>query len=344
MSKVSVNIVSWNSMRHLPETLASIDAQTFKDLSLMVIDNASSDDVLDHVRSQYPKAMILRNTHNMGFSHAHNQGIAHVKAHCDDPENTYVLVTNPDVVLERDYIAILVDQMSHRPDVGSACGKILKLFEGEGEFGQGVRSGRFDSTGLRITRGRRVADRASGENDDGDYDRTEEVFGVSGALAMYRVSALDDVAWRGEYFDEDFFAYKEDIDLAWRLRLRGWQALYVPRAVAHHYRTASIKERASKLETAFNPHRQIKKHINFYSYRNHLLTLVKNEHFLNLLRDMPRIGWYEFQKFAFVALFEQRTFKGLADFFRNLPRAVEKRHMIMSRSTVGSGEIRKWFK
>ncbi|MBI4457436.1 glycosyltransferase family 2 protein [Candidatus Uhrbacteria bacterium] len=342
MAHVAVNIVAWNSMRHLPETLASIAAQTHKDLSLMIIDNASSDDVLDFVRSEYPQAMILRNTQNTGFSRAHNQGIAHVRAHCQDPENTYVLVTNPDIVLEPNYVEVLVSEMSRRSDVGSGGGKILKLYPNQDELGQGLRSGRFDSTGLKVTRGRRVADRAAGEEDAGAHDRTEEVFGVSGALAMYRVSALDDVALNGEYFDEDFFAYKEDVDIAWRLRLRGWKSLYVPGAVAHHYRTAAGRDRASKLETAFNPRRRLR-HVNFYSYRNHLLTLVKNEHVGNFLRDMPRIGWYEFQKFAFVACLEQRTMKGLVDFFRRLPRAYEKRRLIMSRATVRPGEIRKWF-
>ncbi len=72
--------------------------------------------------------------------------------------------------------------------------------------------------------------------DNGQYAEAERVFGLSGALVMYRATALQAVRFEDEFFDHDFFAYKEDVDLAWRLQHLGWDAWYEPRAIAHHYR------------------------------------------------------------------------------------------------------------
>lgn len=343
MPKVYVQIVSWNSMKHLPETLASIAAQTFTDFSLIIIDNASTDGVVNFVQTTYPKAMVLRNTQNYGFSRAHNQGITHIRAHHKgDPAEAYVLVTNPDVVLEPDYLEKLVDQVDRRPEVGSACGKLLRVVARlDGESVEGDRTNIIDSAGLMVMKSRRAVDRGAGETDeDARFGKTEEVFGVSGALALYRLSALDDVAYDGQYFDEDFFVYKEDVDLAWRLRLRGWASLYVPRAAAFHYRTAYGKQHKTLFETMFG--RQSKA-INYYSYRNHLLTLAKNDHLRNILIDMPRIGWYEMQKFGFALLFERATLKGFTDFVAWVPKFAAKRRAMLSNARVRPGEIRKWF-
>src|SRR5690606_29109153 len=88
----------------------------------------------------------------------------------------------------------------------------------------------LDTTGHVAFRTRLFRNRGEGQPDDGAYDRPDEVFGVSGALALYRLAALDDVALDGQVYDEDLFAYWEDVDLDWRLQLRGWQAWYEPGA------------------------------------------------------------------------------------------------------------------
>src|SRR5512141_457663 len=128
MSHVAITIVTWNSMKYLPEALASIAGQTFKDRTLLIIDNASTDGVVEFVRERYPDAVILRNSKNLGFARAHNQGIAYAKAHLQPEDGElFVMVTNPDVVLEPDYIEQLMDQMVRRSEAGSAAGKLLKL-------------------------------------------------------------------------------------------------------------------------------------------------------------------------------------------------------------------------
>lgn len=342
---VAITIVTWNSMRYLPEALASIEAQTFRDWTLVIVDNASSDGIEDFVRANFPRATFIRNTKNLGFAHGHNQAIAYAKSRLARPgEELFVMATNPDIILEPDYLATLVDAVARRAEVGSACGKLLKVRErGEGELREGERTSIIDTTGIKPYKNRRIVERGAGESDDATrYAKTEEVFGVSGAIGLYRMAALEDVAYKQEYFDEDFFVYKEDVDLAWRLRLRGWAALYVPRAVAYHYRAAYGRDQASFLEV-IRGRRGRSKVVNFYSYRNHLLLLLKNDQLANALLDMPRVAWYELRKFLYVLIAEPSTLRAIPSYFRLLPRMLKKRGAIMRGATVKAKDMRKWF-
>src|SRR4030095_12141583 len=101
----------------------------------------------------------------------------------------------------------------------------------------------LDSTGIIMLREQRHLDRGAGETDNGQYENPEDIFGPSGAAALYRRATLDDVAINGQYFDEDFFAFREDADLAWRCRLLGWNSIYVPAAVALHRRRVTPERR-----------------------------------------------------------------------------------------------------
>ncbi|KPJ85102.1 hypothetical protein AMJ57_04365 [Parcubacteria bacterium SG8_24] len=345
MAKAAITIVTWNSMKHLPETLASVFAQTHEDRTVLIVDNASSDGTIGFVRERYPQAVILRNSKNLGFARAHNQGITYARTHLAVPgEELYVMVTNPDLILDPGYLETLIRALESRLDAGSAGGKLLRAFiKGEGELREPVLSGTFDSTGMRLARSRRTVERGAGEHDDGSvFGRTEEVFGVTGAAALYRLRALQDVAYRDEYFDEDFFAYKEDVDLAWRLRLRGWEALYVPAARAYHYRTAYGADRSSFRETVRN-RRHRSGLVRRLSYRNHLLMLLKNEHLINLLLHLPLILWYELRKLVYLAVFEPRTLVAWGELFRLLPRMIAKRRLAMARAEVDARSIRRWF-
>ncbi len=345
MSNVVITIVTWNSMRYLPEALASIEAQTFRDWTLLIVDNASTDGVVEYVRANHPRAMIIRNTQNLGFCRAHNQAIAYAKAQLvREGQEPFLLVTNPDIILEPDYLATLLDSVERRPEVGAAGGKLLKVRErGEGALREGERTTVIDTTGMKVYKSRRFVERGAGESDDqGRYAKTEEVFGLSGALALYRLAALEDIAYDGQHFDEDFFVYKEDADVAWRLRLRGWAALYVPRAKAYHYRAAYGRDRAGFLEV-IRGRRGRSKVVNYFSYRNHLLLLVKNEQIGNFLLDMPRIVWYELRKFLYVLFAEPSTLRAVPSFLGLLPRMLRKRRAAMRGARVKAKDLRKWF-
>jgi GT2 family glycosyltransferase len=268
----------------------------------------------------------------------------HLKPSGGDP---LVLVTNQDVILEPEFLGNLVREIDRRPSAGSAGGRILRAKEDHSEAGfrKVIRTDVIDTVGLRVFPSGRMADRGSGRRDDGElYRNPEDIFGVSGCVALYRLKALADAAYEdGTVFDEDFFMYKEDIDLAWRLRILGWGAAFAPDAVAYHFRTAVGGEKPSVMQV-IRGRRNRPATVNRLSARNHLLVLFKNCQWGNIVRYWPLMLGYEAQKAAYSLFFEPRTFAAGLSAFSLWPRAMAKRRQVMRRAKARAKDIRRWFK
>ena len=202
---VSVIIVNWNHGRLLENCLDALLAQEYPCFDVMIVDNGSLDGSLDQIAHRFPSVQIQRFLENRGFSAAFDHGVR-----CT--EGVFVLSLNPDVVLKPNFVAEMVCAASRDERIGMAAPKLLCANNPM----------HLDSTGLLIGRHRRPYDRGQGEPDRGQYDVGPYVFGACGAAALYRRAMLNDLAVDGEYFDGDFFAYCEDVDLAWRAQLRGW--------------------------------------------------------------------------------------------------------------------------
>jgi len=350
MARISVHIVSWNSARVLPEALESLRAQSFKDFTLTVVDNASTDGSVDAVRERFPEATVLRNFKNLGFSAAHNQAIELARNRWTDDDrkgrssvDRYVLVMNPDIILEPEFLERLARGVDGRYEVGSACGKLLRVRRSRVEGGDPEFTDIIDSAGLAMKRNRRAADRGAGEKDGPAYAEPAEVFGVSGALALYRAEAVDMLREvSGEVFDEDFFAYKEDVDAAWRLRLLGWKAAYVPRAVAYHYRGTGGSEKAGLLEM-FRRRLGRSPMVNRLSTRNHLLMLAKDDDFPNRLLHALWIVPHEIGKFLSTLFLSPRALAAYGEALLLLPKMRKKRRTLMKARKASPKEIRRWF-
>jgi len=351
MAKFSVHVVSWNSARVLGEALDSLRAQTFKDFTLTVVDNASTDKSVDIVRERMPEATVLRNFKNLGFSAAHNQAIelARNRWTSDDRKgrssvDRYVLVMNPDVILTPEFLERLARGVDGRYDVGSACGKLMRVRRSRVEGGDPEFTDVIDSAGLVMRRSRRAADRGAGETDGPAYAEPKEVFGVSGALALYRAEAVDMLReTEGEVFDEDFFAYKEDVDVAWRLRLLGWKSAYVPQAVAYHYRGTGGSEKAS-LFAMFKRRLGRSAMVNRFSTRNHLLMLAKDDDWANRLLHAIWIVPHEIGKFLSTLFLSPRALGAYVEALVLMPRMWKKRRKLMHARKTGAKEIRAWLK
>jgi len=358
MAKVSIQIVTWNSLRFLPDCLESIFNQTWRDFSVLIIDNNSHDQTVEYVSRNWPQVKILKNSRNSGYSRAHNQGIMAT-------DSEYVLVLNPDIILEPDFLARLVEIADKKKRVGSFAPKLLKMkFHHIDHCDQHtpqqqssgaminpdwcvIKTDLIDSTGLVIRKTRRVLDRGQGEPDTGQYDKKLEIFGVSGACAFYRRKALEDIRsavdnFAGltkskrrviyEYFDKDFFAYQEDIDLAWRLAWRGWEALYVPEAQAYHVRRVAVSHRLNQSGL-----------VNFLSFRNHLWLLIKNEAITNFLRDFFYIFSYQAAKILYLLLTRPLVLlKSETSFWSKTFLMFKKRRQIFKRAKIKAGKIRKY--
>jgi GT2 family glycosyltransferase len=303
---VSVVLVTWNSGPWLRRCLDSIARQTHRDIEQIIVDNASTDDTLSLV----PNA--IRNDTNRGFSAAVNQGIAVAKGEL-------VQLVNPDAFLAPDYIEQVLMAFDD-PRVGMATGKLLR------EDGSGI-----DSMGIRMTRTGRhldITDESSGLG-PGAW----EVFGVSGAAGMYRMSFLRDVAIGGEIFDEDFFAYREDADIAWRGRLFGWRAICVPTAIAHHVRRVTPEVR-----------RSLPPEINMHSVKNRFLLRLKNEGAYLALRNAPFELWRDLVAIGAALTIERTSLPAFGWLWRNRKRILEKRRSIQSRRKVSDRHLARWFR
>jgi len=326
-NKLTISLLTYNGARYLPWLLNSLKNQTFKEWDLLVLDNASSDDSVEIVREHYPKARVVTQKHNLGFARGHNLLI-------NWSDSDYILVLNQDIVLAPDYLAGLIAFMEKNPNAASCSGKLMYW-----DFEEGEQTNRIDSFGLKIDRKRQVVDAWQGKK---DFDiANQPVFGVSATAAIYKRKALDIVATQRdnnhqEYFDEDFFAYKEDIDLAWRLRLMGYDNWLVSTVKAYHHRSLHAQGDRKKM-------RKERGMANKLSYRNHLMLLYKNSFYKNLFKDYFQIKWYEFKKFVYLLIFESGTLAGIGEFVKKMPRLSKKRKYIMKHKKVEAEDIYKLF-
>jgi GT2 family glycosyltransferase len=315
MSKVAVQLLSYNGERFLAAALDSLTAQTFRDFEVLILDNASTDGsrgIIENRRALFGRpSNYCTEEKNLGFVGGHNKLFAH-----NDAE--YLLCMNQDVVLAPDYIEKLVAFADAHPDTGAVSGKLMRMGIGA----------TIDSAGLVLHRSCHVADIGAGASDIGQFDGVREVFGVSGALPLYRRVAVEDVSPDGMLFDFRYFAYKEDVDLAWRLRLRGWKAYVVGGAVAEHVRSVrsgELRHRPTFLESS--------------SYRNHLSTVVKNVSARDFLFDAPWILSREFARLAYLTFMRPSALSGLAQFLSCLPETLRQRDFVQSRKIAS---VRPW--
>jgi len=312
MVKVSVNVVTFNSAADIAACLTSLQSQMFKDFEVRVLDNASADGTVE-VAKRF-NVEIITSSINTGFSKGHNTLIRNSRS-------DYVLVLNPDTVLGPDFIAEMVKALEARPDAGSASGKLLRMDKTT-----------LDSTGIIMLRNQRHLDRGAGEPDIGQFDRPEDIFGPSGAAAMYRRTALDSCAVNGEFFDEDFFAYREDADLAWRLQLFGWTSLYVPSAVAQHRRVVTPERRA-----------QLSPIINYHSVKNRFLLRINNMPGEMYRRNFWPVTLRDCMVVGYVLAREWSSLPALIYVIRHFPRLWKKRRLIQARVCVPASAVERWF-
>lgn len=301
---VAVCIVTYNSEDDIETCLAGVRKQSWTNLELLIVDNASEDSTVDLVTRRFPEAKLIVNANNRGFAAAQNQAIRATNS-------DYVLVLNPDVELDVGYISKLVERMDIDPDIGSATGCLT--FKSAPHV--------VDSTGLEINGVRRAVERGAGRLAE-EFISGSIIFGVSGAAAMYSRKMIHSISIENQFFDEDFFAYKEDVDVAWRAQVLGWNAWYEPQAKGKHGRKWGAREDRKHIPLFIRQH----------SHQNRYLMIVKNEQFnLRWWARLPCLVGYELLLNGYLLIKEPRVLVGS---FLNLTKlfsaAWHKRRLIQA--------------
>lgn len=340
MPKIAIIIIHYNTPEYLEGCFNAILTQTYSNLEIIFIDNNSPDrSGLDFVQSTYgidKRVKIIANNENIGYAKAANQGI---KMAIEGLEKTdYVVITNPDILYTDTYFENIIARIEKDPNIAAITGKVYKY-----DFDRLKPTKIIDSVGLFAYKNYRVIDDGQGLIDEGQFEEECEVFGISGACPLYRREALENVKIMDEYMDEDFFMYKEDVDLSWRFLLYGWKNIYYPHAVAYHGRGTGVQRRFFNKEILEN-RKHLSRFQKYYSFKNQHLMERKNCLAKNTLRNFFPIMFRKIATACYITLREPYLWKSYLVYLRQLPRAIKKRKIIMQNKKVSADEMGKWFK
>jgi GT2 family glycosyltransferase len=319
---VSVTIVTYNSGRFIKRCLESVLAQRYQSKEIIIIDNASEDGTTDILEQFEDRCQVVYNSENIGFAAAQNQAIA-------ISSGDWVLTLNPDVLLLPNFIQALVEAAHIDRKIGTVCGKLLTMTASFDIPAKPV----VDSTGIYFNPMLRHLDRGSQEVDNGHYLQYEYVFGATAAAALYRREMINDIALDGEFFDSDFFVYREDADVAWRAQLMGWHCIYAPYARGYHVRKVLPGNR-----------RALPPEINMHSVKNRFLMRMKNISPNLYWRNAISITARDITVIMCCLLWEHSSLKAFWFLAKNWRRFLAKRRLIQQNQRADKEYMASWFK
>jgi GT2 family glycosyltransferase len=335
MPKLAINIVRFNNEWSLIRrcVIAAL-AQECEDFTVTLTENGSRELIRSELLAEFgdnPRFFFVDNGTNLGFAGAHNRFFRNTDAE-------FVMPLNPDTEMTSTYARELLQAFAD-PTVGAGTGKMLRF---EKDIGGACI---LDGTGIELSNARRGRERGQLQIDEGQYEVRQEMFGVSGTAPIYRMSALRNVRLgEQEYYDEDFFAYWEDLDLSWRLRLVGYRNFYVPSAVIFHSRAVGSSKHGYRRTLEFiKHHRAFPLRIRRLSWRNQLFCILKNDFGTSFRRDAPAIIKRQIAMLCYIVFFEPGTLGAVPAFLKLLPKMLSKRSSIQKSRKVSSQEIGRWF-
>ena len=248
MKKVAVIILNWNGAAMLRRFLPSVlEYSRMEGTEIWVADNGSTDDSCPVVEQEFPEVRLLRLGYNYGFAEGYNRAVSGVEAE-------YVVLLNSDVEVTPQWLEPMVAYMDAHPLVAACQPKLLSYGRRDCFEYAGAAGGFMDKYGYPFCRGR-VFDHL--ERDDGRYDTVVPVLWASGAAMLIRRQAYLEAGG----LDGEFFAHMEEIDLCWRLRIRGRMVVCLPFSSVYHVGAATLKPSPRKT---------------YLNFRNNLLMLYKN--------------------------------------------------------------------
>ncbi len=324
---IAVSLVTYNSREEIPRCLDCLFHQTLQDFCVKVWDNGSTDGTVEFLKTlSLPQVSVELSGENVGFCAAHNHLIG-------ESDTAYVLVLNPDCYLEANYLEEVFSAIQRDERIGAVAGKLYRIDHPLERFDKARRRALLDSTGIYFTPALRHFDRGSNEVEAGRFQRSEWVFGVTGAAAFYRREALEHVRLGHEFFDEDFFAYREDADLAWRMQSAGWKCLFTPRAIGYHVRKVLPTDRASTQAL-----------LNMHSVKNRFLFRLNNVSAWTCLRFLIPMLTRDAAVIGYVLLVEHGSIRGLRHVLKHFSARWRRRRQLQRARLVPLSYLHQWIR
>ena len=247
MMKTAIVILNWNGRKMLEQYLPSVIEYSRDDATIIVADNASSDDSLTFLQTRYPEVQTIVLDQNYGFADGYNRALKQVEAE-------YYVLLNSDVEVTHHWLEPLVGYMDAHEEVAACQPKLLSYVDKEKFEYAGASGGYIDRYGYPFCRGRLFD---SVENDNGQYDYATSVLWATGACLFIRSKDY----WLADGLDSRYFAHNEEIDLCWRLHIMGRQVVCLPDSVVYHLGGGTLPKG--------NPQKT------FLNFRNNLTMLYK---------------------------------------------------------------------
>lgn len=306
---VSVIVVSVGINNYLRSCLKSLESQTYPQLEILVIDNSLSQNVSQEV-FRYPEIKLYSQEKKLSYCLSLNKGI-------EISKGDFTLCLNDDVLLDKNFIKEALRGFSIDEKIGMVSGKILRFDKRT-----------IDSAGLFLSPWRAPKERGYGTKDSGKFEKEEYIFGVNGAVALYRKEMLESIKMDSEYFDSDFKFFYEDLDIAWRAQNFGWRCYYIPKAIAYHLRGGSLRQ-SKGVGNKYARH-YLSDDLHFDLIKNRYLCIIKNEKFVNFLLHLPFIVLYDLVVLIYIIIFKPSLIKKI--FLAPIPisSAFKKRKLLPS--------------
>ena len=252
MQEVSVVIPNFNGMAYLDGVLSSLERQTIRNFEVILVDNGSTDGSCAFVSAEYPWVHMIQLPENYGFSRAVNEGIHAARS-------PYVLLLNNDTEAEPDFLEEMVAALRRHKKAFSCQAKMIQLHDHDKMDDAG---NYYCALGWAFARGK--------DKDINHYDKEQKIFSACAGAAIYRKKIIDRI---GD-FDEEHFAYLEDIDVGYRAKIYGYRNYYAPASVVLHAGSGSSGSRHNKFKVDL-------------SSRNSIYLIYKNMPVLQVLLNLP---------------------------------------------------------
>ncbi len=322
-SLVAICTVTQNAAADLPRYLQALERLAHRPLEVIVVDCASTDstvETLARASIQGANLRVIELEENVGFANGMNRALAASSA-------PFALSLNADALPATDYVGRLLARFESHPElrVGAVTGRLSR-------FRSGDEPAVLDAAGMRLTLNWRHHDRGSSEPDVGQYDRAERVFGGTGAATLFFRPALEDAAIDGEVFLDEFHSFREDAELSFRLRERGWEILYEPRAIASH-RRHNLPGRRSAMPD----------HVNLHSVKNRFLLRAYHETWASFMVTLGFPLVRDLAVIAYVLLREHSSRPALTWLWKNRRHVLRRRRHIQERVRVPRRRLAAWF-